>query len=99
MNFGLAIEALKAGKKIARDGWNGKGMYIAMVVPCVDYAADTCAVFADIVKESTHGGDTLPIKYVETDAYLVMRTAQGTIQPGWLASQADILSDDWLIIE
>ena len=31
MNFGQAIEALKAGKKVAREGWNGKGMWIALM--------------------------------------------------------------------
>lgn len=62
MNFGLAIEAAKQGKKIARADWNGKGMFLY------------------------HG------------AYIAMKTAQGKVVP-WLASQTDMLADDWYIVE
>lgn len=65
MNFGQAIELVKSGKRVARAGWNGKGMYIYLR------------------REDDY------------DPCLVMYTAQRTLQPGWLASQADILADDW----
>lgn len=87
MNFGLAIEAAKQGKKIARKGWNGKGMYV-FLADNVEFHTD-----ADIseFKGATDG--------VYVADMLVLRTAQGNMQPGWLASQADMLADDWYIVE
>lgn len=87
MNFGLAIEATKKGKRIAREGWNGKGMYV--------FLADNVefCTMADISEmEGKEDG-------VEVSAMLVLRTAQATFQPGWLATQSDILADDWYVVE
>lgn len=79
MKFGDAVEALKAGKRVARAGWNGKGMWLVLLVP----------------------GVSLPPLYkgLPTQPCIAMRTAQIALQPGWLASQADILSEDWEIID
>jgi len=84
--FGDAVQALKSGKRVQRTGWNGKDMYLFMMHSGIDV-------------------DTLP-EYERTkawgakvDPYVVMRTAQGTYQSGWLASQADIFAEDWKIIE
>ena len=85
MNFGLAIEAAKMGKKIARAGWNGKDMYVFLAYEA-DFVTD-----ADISEF-----DQLE---VEVGDMLVMKTTQNTFQPGWLASQADMLADDWYIVE
>ena len=79
MSFGLAIEALKKGHKVARAGWNGKCMHLYLE----DMFYLTCP------------GNLPDRKY---DPVIVMYTAQQTHQPGWLASQADILADDWQII-
>ena len=86
MNFGLAIEAAKMGKKIARHGWNGKGQYV-FLADDVEFHTD-----ADI-SEFYGSADGV---YVAT--MLVLRTAQGNLQPGWLASQADMLAEDWYIV-
>ena len=72
MNFGQAIEALKQGKKVARTGWNGKGMHLELQRP------------------DAHSKMTLP--------YIYMYTAQGDNVP-WLASQTDMLSEDWVTVE
>ena len=72
MNFGQAIEALKQGKKVARAGWNGKGMHLELQRP------------------DAHSKMTLP--------YIYMYTAQGDNVP-WLASQTDMLSEDWTTVE
>jgi IMP cyclohydrolase len=85
MNFGQAIDALKEGKKVYREGWNGKGMYL-YYVPANSYAAQT-----DIAKKEF--GDTVP--YL---AYIAMKTVQDTVVP-WLASQTDMLAEDWQIVE
>lgn len=85
MNFGLAIEAMKIGERVARKGWNGKDMYVFLAYEA-DFVTD-----ADI-----SAFDQLE---VEVSDMLIMKTAQNTFQPGWLASQADMLADDWYIVE
>ena len=85
MNFGQAIEALKQGKKVARAGWNGKGMFL-YYVPAASYSPST-----HIAKE-TFGGKDVPY-----GAYIAMKTAQGNVVP-WLASQTDMLAEDWTIV-
>ena len=85
MNFGLAIEAMKKGERVARKGWNGKDMYVFLAYEA-DFVTD-----ADI-----SAFDQLE---VEVGDMLIMKTAQNTFQPGWLASQADMLADDWYIVE
>lgn len=69
MNFNGALDCLKAGKFVGREGWNGKGMFIGMQVP----------------DENSKMG--LP--------YLYIKTVSGKLVP-WLASQTDILSNDWV---
>lgn len=85
MNFGLALEAAKMGKKITRKGWNGKGMYV-FLAHGMDFHTD-----ADL--------NELDDQDVEVLDCLVMRTATGAFCPGWLASQTDMLADDWYIVE
>lgn len=85
MSFGMAIEAAKLGKRIARKGWNGKGMYV--------FLADEVAFHTDAdISEFEDTG--VPVLNC-----LCMRTADRSICPGWLASQADMLADDWVIVE
>ncbi len=79
MNFGQAIEAIKAGKLVQREGWNGKGMHVYLE------EGRHLPLAAGIEKGTTRNYDPV----------IVMFTAQGTHQPGWLASQADILAEDW----
>jgi hypothetical protein len=85
MDFGKAIEALKYGKKVARTGWNGKGMFL-YYVPAQSYAPTT-----KIANQEFAGQ---PVPY---GAYIAMKTAQGNVVP-WLASQTDVLAEDWEVI-
>lgn len=85
MNFGEALQALKEGKKVERAGWNGKGMFLYHV-PAQSYPAAT-----EIAK--AHFGDMVPY-----GAYIAMKTAQSNVVP-WLASQTDILAEDWQIVD
>ena len=87
MNFGKALEALKEGKKVAREGWNGKGMFL-YYVPVGAYAP--CTSVAKTLVNSDGK--------VEYGAYIAMKTAQGNVVP-WLASQTDMLSEDWVIVD
>ena len=86
MTFGEAIEAVKKGKRIAREGWNGKGQYV--------FLADDVGFYTDAdISDLSGRADGV---YVH--AMLVIRTACGDLQPGWLASQADMLESDWMIV-
>jgi hypothetical protein len=84
LSFGHALEALKAGCSVARSGWNGKGMFLYFV-PANSYPAQT-----DVAKKFI--GETVPY-----GAYIAMKTAQGNVVP-WLASQTDIVAEDWQVI-
>lgn len=85
LSFGLALEAAKKGMRIARAGWNGKGMYVFLAQEVGFHT------YADITDLPEDGFDVLDC--------LCMRTADGNICPGWLASQTDMLADDWVILE
>lgn len=76
---------LQDGKRVARPGWNGKGMFLYHV-PANSYPVQT---------EAAKGvfGDMVPY-----GAYIAMKTAQGNVVP-WLASQTDVLANDWQLIE
>lgn len=89
LSFGHALEVLKAGGKVARAGWNGKGMFI-YYVPANKYPASGNTL-------GTMKG-VFPDDMVPYGAYLAMKTAQGNVVP-WLASQTDVLADDWVALE
>lgn len=88
MSFGDALALLKDGGKVARAGWNGRGMYLYHV-PANRYAPTTdvgCAIAA------TQDDGRVPY-----GAYIAMKTAQNDVVP-WLASQTDVLADDWVVV-
>lgn len=84
MDFGSAIMNAKAGHRIARRGWNGKGMYVFIAEDPEFHTAADLSEFKDTGAEVSN--------------FLVLRTAQGTLQPGWLATQSDILAEDWYVV-
>jgi hypothetical protein len=88
MTFGMAIEAAKKGCKIARKGWNGKGMFL-YYVPANKYPAvnNNLGTMMGVFEN-----DMVPY-----GAYIAMKTAQDNVVP-WLASQTDVLSEDWEIV-
>ena len=83
MNFGLAIEAAKMGYRIARHGWNGKGQYVELGH---DFQYDT------------YGGGRVAYHEDIGSQALVFVGTRGS-QVGWLASQSDMLADDWYIVD
>lgn len=91
MNFGQAIEALKEGHKVARQGWNGKGMFL-WLKPAATIKAEWCKDPRLKVIAELNGGE------IEALGTICMLTAQNQILSGWLASQTDMLSDDWMIV-
>ena len=92
LTFGEAITAMKKGNKVARKGWNGKDMWIALGKG--SEALDADSFWNPHAKQYaiTNGG------YAKVDDYIIMKTSTGSICMGWLASQADILSEDWSIV-
>lgn len=83
MSFGLAIETAKKGFRIARTGWNGKGQY-AELASCISYInAKKCFV-------------NVEHRDIGNKAFAFVGTSG--VQIGWLASQADMLADDWKIV-
>lgn len=88
-SFSRALVSLKDGHKVGRSGWNGKGMYLYLVGPG-RYPPSTPAGEAIAVTQSD--------RLVPYAPYIAMKTAQDYVVP-WLASQTDLLSDDWEIVE
>ena len=92
MNFGQAIEALKAGQKVSRTGWNGKGMWLILVPgtqPAV-LAENSLYAKATGLREC----EILP----HIDMWTVNASGRRAMLPGWLASQSDMLADDWEVV-
>jgi hypothetical protein len=87
MMFGQAIEAMKAGQKVARAGWNGKGMF-AYYVPANSYPVQTGAA-------KSHFGEGAMVPY---NAYMAIKNVNETVST-WVPSVNDVLSDDWRIVE
>lgn len=109
INFGLAIEALKGGKRVARKGWNGKGMFVFMRPSdelTVDFIVNKVKSLPDSVKDFynkvyVENGKEIPQSEVKIkfNAYLCMYASDGSIINGWLASQTDMLAEDWEILD
>lgn len=87
MTFGQAIEAMKAGQKVTRAGWNGKGMF-AYYVPANSYPVQTGAA-------KSHFGEGAMVPY---NAYMAIKNVNETVST-WVPSVNDVLSDDWSIVE
>ena len=92
MDFGDAIKALKAGHKVARKGWNGQKMFL-WLKPAATVKSEWCKDPL-LKKLADENGGT-----IEALGTICMFTAQKQILSGWLASQTDILSEDWVIVE
>jgi hypothetical protein len=80
---------MQEGGKVARAGWNGKGMWICLgagqvELPAANFWNKHTRAFAE-----ANGGTA------DVDPYFVMKTAGNTIQMGWVPSQADVLAGDW----
>lgn len=87
-SFSVALERLKNGGCVARNGWNGKGMYLFKVT---DYSIEAQATPSTdvIIAKGDDQNESLP--------FIAMRTADSKFVP-WLCSQTDMLADDWEIV-
>jgi hypothetical protein len=81
MNFGHALEFLKMGHKVARAGWNGKGIFIELQRP------------------DEHSKMTSPYIFIDTTGLKTDNPAAPKSRVPWLASQTDMLAEDWMIVK
>lgn len=83
MDFGEAINALKVGMRVCRKGWNGKRQYIQLAT--------------GISYKTTHG-EIVNCDHEEIGNAAIAFVGTSGVQMGWLASQADMLAEDWVIL-
>lgn len=86
MNFGQALEVLKQGHKVARQGWNGKNMFL-FLVPGSTFKVNRAPLLG-IYPEGTE---------VNYCPHIDMKTADNKVVP-WLASQTDVVAEDWVLV-
>ena len=84
MNFGDAIKAVKEGKKIQREGWNGKNQYVELAT-CISYR--------------NAAGELVNVNHDAIGNHALAFVGTSGVQLGWLASQADMLAEDWKVVE
>ena len=86
LTFGDALHYLKQGKKVAREGWNGKGMFVYMV-PAASYQAQT-----GVAKSYFGEGSMVPYQ-----SYMAIKNANESVST-WAPSVNDTLSEDWMVL-
>jgi hypothetical protein len=104
MDFGQALQELRKGNRVARSGWNGKGMWLALTpgsklkrgASPLSWRERLHGTAAKLLEEYDESGETL--HEVNTGAHIDMRAADGSLVIGWLASQTDMLADDWNLV-
>ena len=84
LNFGDALHMLKLGKKVARTGWNGKGLSVELQVPDENSKMTLPYIFMNY--PATPASDTAPTNHINA-------------RVPWLASQTDMLAEDWSVVE
>ena len=89
LNFGEAIKALKNGKKVARKGWNGEDMFLFL---------REGRLITGVHPESEMVKGTGKTEFESRD-HICMKDAEGKCVVGWLASQTDMLAEDWYIVQ
>ena len=96
MDFGKAIKALKQGKKVARKGWNGKGMFL-WLKPATEVKSEWCKdpLLKQLADEN--GGSINALGTI--CMYTHDSSGRKAILTGWLASQSDMLLEDWEIVD
>jgi hypothetical protein len=82
-SFGEALHFLKKGKKVARKGWNGKNQYIEL---------------AKNISYTTADGDIVNCDHESIGKQAIAFVGTQGVQMGWVASQADMLAEDWYLV-
>lgn len=93
MDFGQAIVALKAGRKVAREGWNGKGMWLILVPGTPNAQLRPGSPYLEALQQA----ECEILMHI--DMWTINADGRRAMLPGWLASQSDMLADDWHVVE
>lgn len=93
LGFGQAVIALKEGRKVSRQRWNGKGMFL-FIADILDFGTPD-----QIMKDIKPIVDAINETSIASGITIVMKTADDKLVFGWLASQTDIMATDWCIVE
>ncbi len=96
LDFGKAIAALKEGKRVAREGWNGKGIFL-WLKPAAVVKAEWCKdpLLKSLAEEN--GGEIPALGTI--CMFTHDSTGRKAILTGWLASQSDMLLEDWVVLD
>lgn len=84
MDFGKAIQLLKAGQRVQRQGWNGKNQYIEL---------------ANNISYKNANNEIVNVEHDAIGNKAIAFVGTSGVQLGWLASQADMLAEYWKIVE
>ena len=96
LDFSSALNALKKGAKVCRSGWNGKGMFLYLVEGSTDRSEGNQSFYDGVpscLLETGHKGTVTRLPAIG------MRTTTGSNLTGWLASQTDMLAEDWMVLD
>lgn len=98
MTFGEALQALKDGRRVARKGWNGKGMFLFLNQGSIDTTRTdpNSAIDGVPTRLFSLDGDENTVTRLPN---INMRAASGATVTGWLASQTDMLAEDWVLAD
>ncbi len=96
LNFGQAVEALKEGKRVARKGWNGKGMFVFAQIPA--------EITEDIVPKMQSLPQSVKDEFARRGGSIRYKNQFAIVYPcntiyGWLASPSDVLENDWIVLD
>lgn len=86
MNFGKALESLREGKKVARAGWNGKGLWLELYTPSTNNQSYMTLPYIFMAYPSVPASDSVPASHIDA-------------RVPWIASQTDMLAEDWKVVE
>jgi uncharacterized protein DUF2829 len=86
MNFSQALDGIKEGKRVSRSGWNGKNMFVFLV-----NGSNFTVNREPLLSIMGEGAEVTYCPHID------MKTADGSIVP-WLASQTDMLANDWGVV-
>jgi hypothetical protein len=93
MDIGEAVRAMKDGKRVARHGWNGVGMWAAYSPECEGLDADKFWSPANRQYAESNGG------FAVVRASMTLKAADGSIVMGWSPSGSDTLATDWCVVD
>jgi hypothetical protein len=97
MNFSDALVALKDGKPIQREGWNGKGQFVVMMPALYLPPYNTQGTERKVNDRTAKWiGEDNPL---DCQPYIAIYNAQKKWQPGWIPSTGDLFADDWQIVD